>query len=141
MNFREMNRAVFAGDPLPHPFFQPRIEPWFAWHTEFDCMPAQYAAMSLPEFFDYLGVSMRYVQYYTGQPEPITFTHDAAVQIEERVDGDTKTVIFHTPHGVLQHGLALVAWHFSRVLKRLGRGGDRPFDCLRVRARDLRRGL
>lgn len=96
-----MNHAVFTGDPLPHPFFQPRIEPWFAWHKEFDCMPERYADMTLPQFFDHLGVSMRYVQYYTEQPEPITQGYTPDVVIREKVNGDRKTVIVETPHGEL----------------------------------------
>jgi hypothetical protein len=39
MSRREMNLRVFQGEPIPHVFFQPRFEPWFDWHTQFDSLP------------------------------------------------------------------------------------------------------
>ena len=34
MTIKEMNLRVFRREPIPHVFFQPRFEPWFAWHRQ-----------------------------------------------------------------------------------------------------------
>jgi len=39
MNYREMNLRVFAGEPIPHVFFQPRFEPWYDWQQQFGRLP------------------------------------------------------------------------------------------------------
>ncbi len=115
MNFREMNQAIFRGERPPHVFFQPRIEPWYAWHREFQCMPAQYAEMTLPQLFDYLGVSMRYVHYYTDQPDPVIQSYTPDVIIHETREGDHCTVVFETPYGALTQELRYTADHTWRT--------------------------
>ncbi|MCC6682886.1 MAG: hypothetical protein IT445_18465 [Phycisphaeraceae bacterium] len=101
MNFREVNLAVFRGDPLPHVFFQPRFEPWYAWHRDFGSMPAAYADMTLPQLYDHCGASMRYVQYYTGMPAPIVCSYRSPVTVERRENEHENVVVYHTPQGDL----------------------------------------
>lgn len=101
MSFRQMNLDVFAGKPLPHVFFQPRIEPWFAWHREFNRMPPAYRDHSLLDLFDSMPCSMRYVQYYTGMPEPVTERFSRRVTVQGTLTEDRTTRIYQTPHGDL----------------------------------------
>ena len=101
MTFREMNLAVFRGEPLPHVFFQPRFEPWLAWHREFGSLPAAIREMSLPDVYDYVGASMRSVHYYTGQPDPIEAEWAKDVPAVSRKDGDLVRFCYDTPHGTL----------------------------------------
>jgi hypothetical protein len=101
MTFREMNRAVFAGQPIPHVLFQPRIEPWYAWHQTFNCLPDGYRDQSLLGLFDDLGCSMRYVHYYTGMPDPVRRRIDSAVVIRERFEGASGVRAYETPFGEL----------------------------------------
>lgn len=101
MNFREMNLRVFQGQPVPHVLFQPRFEPWYDWHKTFNSLPGIYRQMSLLEVFDYLKVSMRYVHYYTGMPDPVKRAFTPEVKIRERFDGMQGTVVYETPYGEL----------------------------------------
>jgi hypothetical protein len=101
VNFREMNLAVFEGRPYPGVFFQPRIEPWYAWHKTFKNTPARYADRSLLELFDDLGVSMRYVHYYTDQPDPVVPKFDAQVKSRERRTATEVHHVHETPYGEL----------------------------------------
>lgn len=101
MTRREMNLRVFQNQPIPHVFFQPRFEPWYAWHEQFDSLPAELRGLSLRQVYDMLGASMRSVHYYTGQPDPIEthFAHE--VRITEQGDGDRIRICYETPHGPL----------------------------------------
>jgi len=101
MTKREMNRRIFEGEPVPHVLFQPRIEPWYAWHSEFGGLPERYASLSLLELYDELDLSMRYVSYYTGQPAPVQGKYTEPVQVERRVEGKEAAIVTHTPHGDL----------------------------------------
>jgi len=105
MTKREMNLRVFSGEPIPHVFFQPRIEPWYAWHTQFGGLPERYADRSLLELYDDLDLSMRYVSYYTGQPDPVHRTHTEEIETERRAEGDGAVIVTHTPHGDLTERL------------------------------------
>jgi hypothetical protein len=100
-SMRELNRRVFSGEPLPRVFFQPRMEPWYEWHRRFGKLPEQFRAMSLPEFFDYLGVSMRYTHYYTGRPSPIERRLGPEVKVRHEDGADERRVIHLTPLGEL----------------------------------------
>ena len=71
MTRKEMNLRVFRGEPIPHVFFQPRFEPWVAWHKLFNSLPASIRDLSLREIYDLVGASMRSISYYTGQADPI----------------------------------------------------------------------
>ncbi len=101
MTFREMNLRVFEGKPIPHVFFQPRIEPWYVWHKEFGKLPERYRNMSLLELFDDLGVSMRYVHYYTGMPDPVVWEFSPKVKVHDKREGDEIVRVYETPHGEL----------------------------------------
>ena len=99
---RELNLRIFQGGDVPRVLFQPRMEPWYAWHEEFGNLPACFRDMSLLEVYDDLGLSMRYVHYYTGMPDPVrqTYTEKVDVRHERLPDGDALTVT-STPHGEL----------------------------------------
>jgi len=99
--FREMNLAVFRGDPIPHPFFQPRFEPWYDWQTRFGDMPQPYRAMGIRDTYDALGCSMRYVDYYTGAPSALERTFTSKVVIRRHETSSERFVVYETPHGEL----------------------------------------
>lgn len=101
MTFRELNLRVFRGEPLPHVFFQPRIEPWYAWHRQFGKLPPRYSTMSLLELFDDLHVSMRYVHYYTGMPDPIVRQLSPEVKVRQHWSEQEGWVVYETPYGSL----------------------------------------
>jgi len=101
MTFREMNLAVFRGDPLPHVFFQPRFEPWVHWHRLFGGLPDELEGLSLPQIYDHVGASMRTVHYYTGQPDPLAAAWTDDVRITRTEDGDLRRTCYDTPHGAL----------------------------------------
>lgn len=101
VTFREMNLRVFEGKPLPHVFFQPRLEPWYDWHRTFGSLPEEVRDLSLIELFDDLQVSMRYVHYYTGMPDPIVRSFSPAVTVRERFGDREGTRTYETPFGEL----------------------------------------
>jgi hypothetical protein len=125
-----MNVRVFEGQPLPRVFFQPRIEPWYAWHTEMGNLPPRYAAMSLPELYDDLAISMRYVHYYTGMPDPVVWTRSEEVRVEREEDGDGAVVITRTPHGDLVERQHLTVDSTWRTVEFPVKG---PEDLLKLR--------
>lgn len=96
-----MNLRVFRREPLPHVFFQPRFEPWFAWHQQFDSLPEELRGKSLLEAYDLVGASMRTVHYYTGQPDPVEQRFSPEVKSSERREGDTWYIRYDTPYGSL----------------------------------------
>ncbi len=101
MNFREMNLRIFQGQPVPHPLFQPRIEPWYDWHRIFNCLPASYQSLSMREVFDRSRLSMRYMHYYTGMPDPVERIFTPEVRVREHYEGRQGTVVYETPYGDL----------------------------------------
>lgn len=105
MTSREANLNVFARRPNPNVFFQPRIEPWLDYHQRLGDLSPRLAAMPLRDFYDDLGVSMRYTHYYTGQPYPVVTRHRPGITITESGAGDRKTRIIGTPRGRLVEGL------------------------------------
>jgi len=105
MTFRQMNLNVFRGEPIPHVLFQPRVEPWYDWHKTFDSLPEQYQRLGLRGFFDELHISMRYVHYYTGMPDPIVRAFSPKVKIHQRFTDTEGTIIYETPDGKLVEGL------------------------------------
>lgn len=105
MSFREMNLRVFQGQSIPQVLFQPRFEPWFHWHEIFHQMPPAYAGMSVRNLFDDLQVSMRYIHYYTGNPDPVIWTYGPEVKVREHFEDEQGTRIFETPYGDLTERL------------------------------------
>ncbi len=101
MTLKEMNLRVFRREPLPHVFFQPRFEPWHAWHEQFGGLPGRVRGMSLLEAYDLIGASMRTVHYYTGQPDPVEVSFTDDVKIADERDGDDIRRRHDTPHGPL----------------------------------------
>lgn len=101
MTLKEMNLRVFQRKPIPHVFFQPRFEPWFDWHRQFNSLPPEIASYALREAYDLIGASMRTVHYYTGQPDPIRMLYTSDVKISEKRQGDRMYLRFETPHGDL----------------------------------------
>ncbi len=102
MTKRELNLRVFEGKEVPQILWQPRMEPWYAWHEQFGQLPDEFRHMSLLEVYDELDLSMRYVHYYTGMPDPVeqTYTEQVDVRSERLPDGDLLT-IRSTPFGEL----------------------------------------
>lgn len=103
MTFREMTLRVFQGKPNPHVLFQPRFEPWFDWHRQFDSLPAEcQGGKTVEQVYDQIGCSMRYIHYYTGQPSPIEQEFTADVKFQMRQSSPTRrTTVFDTPFGQL----------------------------------------
>jgi hypothetical protein len=101
MRLRQMNLRVFSAEPLPHVFFQPRLEPWYGWQQKFGTMPEKYRAMGLRGLFDELRASMRYVHYDTGMPDPVVRNVSPEVQVHEQATAAEKTWVVETPYGSL----------------------------------------
>ncbi|MFB3879768.1 MAG: hypothetical protein ACE149_00820 [Armatimonadota bacterium] len=101
MTLREMNLRVFRREALPHVFFQPRFEPWFAWHKQFDSLPEALRGLELRDAYDLVGASMRTVHYYTGQPDPIEWRFTSEVKVTAETDGEMRRWRYETPHGPL----------------------------------------
>ena len=101
MSFREMNLRLFQREPIPHVLFQPRMEPWFAWHRIFDALPETYRDMDMRQFYDACDCSMRTFDYYTDLPSPVRVEYDQAVTLHESTEGPLKTRVFVTPRGEL----------------------------------------
>jgi len=101
MTRREMNLNVFRGEPGPQVFFQPRIEPWFAWNKQLGKLPEEYQNMHVLNLYDALALSMRYPSYYTEIPEPIERKFSAQVQTRTEADGKYRLEIITTPYGDL----------------------------------------
>jgi hypothetical protein len=107
MTYREMNRRVFAGEPIPHVLFQPRMEPWFHWHKIFHQMPPRYRGMNVAEFYDDIDCSMRYLHYYTDMPDPVVRVFDEQVRVTDERDGKWGHIVYHTPLGDLVETIEL----------------------------------
>ncbi len=101
MTKKEMNLRVFEGKSIPQVFFQPRLEPWFVWHRQFGLLPEKYRDMSLPQFYDELDLSMRYVYGYgaMAMPDPVQKTYTAKVKRSVECTADEKVTTVSTPYG------------------------------------------
>jgi hypothetical protein len=101
MTKKEMNLKVFRGEKIPHVFFQPRFEPWFEWHKKFDTLPSEFRDKTIRDLFDDLDVSMRYIHYYSGVPDPVNVRYSEKIKIREKREGDKLHRIITTPRGDL----------------------------------------
>ncbi len=126
-DFREMNRRVFQRAPAGGVLFQPRFEPWFARNERLGTLPDALQGRTLVEAFDLVGASMRYMHYYTGQPDPVEsrFVEGVAVSAE-RADGERR-VRYETPEGALTERYVLSTDSSWRLVDFAVRGpGDLP---------------
>jgi len=98
---RELNLRIFRRQEVPTVLWQPRIEPWFAWHKEMGRLPERYRDMTVQGLFDDLDISMRYVHYYTDNPEPVVSVLDDEVRRRTEAEGERRKIIIETPHGDL----------------------------------------
>ena len=96
-----MNLGVFEGQRSPQVFFQPRIEPWFFWHSTFNSLPDRYRGMSVRDVYSDLGASNRYFSHFTGLAEPIEVHYSPAVKINTKIVGEEKITVIGTPYGEL----------------------------------------
>jgi hypothetical protein len=124
MTLRDMNLNVFAGQPIPHVLFQPRLEPWYDWHRVFGLLPEKYRGWSLLELFDHLQVSMRYVHYYTGMPDPVVRRFSPQVQVHQRFADREGTLVYETPYGELVEGLKRTVDETWRTVEFAVKGPD-----------------
>ncbi|MDR3691316.1 MAG: hypothetical protein P4L46_18190 [Fimbriimonas sp.] len=95
---KEINLRVFQREPIPHLLFQPRFEPWFALSARKGTLPPEVAGLTLFEFADELGSSLRYIDYFTGLTGPMRIKEHFT---KRRVDVTpmTFTEIVETPRG------------------------------------------
>lgn len=139
MNYREMNLRVFRGESLPHIFFQPRFEPWYVWHDQFDSLPEQLQGKSLVDVYNEVDCSQRYVDYGTGNPSPVRATH--ADEVKRHVDQtpEFRTTVYETPHGDLKQIEEFTVDRTWRVVEFLGKCTD-DLDALEwlIRRRTVR---
>lgn len=129
MTLRESNLAVFERRPVEGVFFQPRIEPWLAWNKQFGDLSPRYRDLEVRELFDDLGASMRYIDYYTGMPGPLSFGFDDSVVVRGEATETESTRIVETPFGELR-------WRSVRTVDDTWREVEFP-----VKSADHLRGL
>lgn len=113
-SLRELNMRVFQRQPLPHVLFQPRIEPWVRWHTNQKMLPPELVGLTLPQIFDTLPASMRYINFFTGIPNAVERRFSPEVKIESRNEPDEHFWRCQTPYGDLtqiEHRTEGGAWH------------------------------
>ncbi len=101
MTKREMNLRIFEGKPVPQVFFQPRIEPWFELHKLKGTLPEEFMGLDVRGLYDQLDISMRYSQYFTGQPDPVQRTYSPAVKCRTESTSDRMVNVIETPYGEL----------------------------------------
>ena len=117
MTFREMNLRVFQGQSIPRVFFQPRFEPWFYWHQEFNLIPPAYSGMQVRDLYDDVRASMRYIHYETVIPDPVVEKFGPEVKRTEQIDGQDWFKVFHTPYGELTERLKYTIDHEWRTVE------------------------
>lgn len=101
VDLREENLKVFKGEKLKQVFFQPRIEYWYEYNKKRNTLPEKYKKLTLLELFDELGVSIRYIGYYTGLDELIGTKHLKGIKVEQKEEKDKLYTVYTTPKGEL----------------------------------------
>lgn len=96
-----MTLRVFQRRPIPHVLFQPRFEPWFDLHRQFNSLPHELSDLNIAQVYDLVGASMRYVDYYTGQPTPIVRDFPSVKRSFDRSTPDRVRCRYETPRGDL----------------------------------------
>ena len=130
MTKREMNLKVFQGKNLPHIFFQPRMEPWFAWHRQFKTLPPEFQHATLLDFYDRLDVSMRYIHYYSDIPDPVVRDYSRDVKIQEQQKDERLIITYHTPLGPL---VEVQKWTVDRTWRTVDFPVKNPDDLKRLK--------
>jgi len=136
MTYREMNMRVFRREPIPHVFFQPRFEPWYDWHQQFDSLPDRLKDMSLVDVYEDVDCSQRYVDYGTGNPSPVISRFNDEVKRTVDKTDEFRTVVYHTPHGDLTQVSEYTVDKTWRVVEFLGKSTD-DLDALEWLLRHL----
>ena len=77
---QEINLRVFQRQPVPRVLFQPRIEPWFAWHEMFGMLPESCRDGDVAQVYDDLGASRRYFAHFSGLAEPVEWRYDPCIR-------------------------------------------------------------
>ncbi len=130
VTYRQMNLNVFQGRPIPHVLFQPRIESWYQWHEIAGDMPSSLRHLGLPEVFDELGSSMRYVHHNTGIPDPVVVSYGPDVRVVESLQNQEGKRVYQTPHGELEERLRKTPDEKWRVVEHAAKSPD---DLRRIR--------
>ncbi len=130
LTFRDLNLRVFQRQPLPHVFFQPRIEPWYQWHAERGLLPEELQGLSLSQAFDVLPAGMRYLNYYTGIPNAAVKTFDRLVKITTHATPEQQFWRAETPYGELNETQQLTDQGSWRITSHLIKRAD---DFIKVR--------
>ena len=116
LTFREMNLRVFERKPLPHVFFQPRMEPWFEWHRIFKQMPSPYVAMDLVTFMTRATAACAPFSSTAASTHPIETLYEPDVVLHTTQQGEVRTRVFETPHASLVEVSHLTPDHTWRVV-------------------------
>ena len=98
---REITLRIFRGENYPGVLFQPRIEPWLAQARMGGMLPVKYRHLDVFEFYEALGLSMRYIHYFTGLPDPIERSYAPDVRVRYEATDRARFEIVETPHGEL----------------------------------------
>lgn len=101
MTCREINLRIFQKQPVPHVLFQPRIEPWIDLSTRKGTLAKELIGLEMRDVYQHLGLSMRYIHYFTGQPDPVQRTFSPKVKHHFVSDAQGGMQVFETPHGEL----------------------------------------
>ncbi len=94
MTDRERVLRTFAGEPVDHICWQPRLEHWFRYREKTGTLSERHAGMGLFDVYDELGCSVRYAG------RPLVFEYEKCAL---RVEGDEhgRVMFYETPIGTL----------------------------------------
>src|SRR6266542_708537 len=129
LSLTEMNQRIFERKPIPHVFFQPRFEPWFDWHRQFNTLPEYLRGISMRDAYDLIGASLRYVDYYTGQPSPV-YRNFPTVKSTVQTEGNKARRRYETPHGPLFETMEMT---IDKVWRKVEFPGKGPEDLKALR--------
>lgn len=102
MTFKEANLRVFKREEVPFVLFQPRVEPWFHYQKKKGKVSSGYEKLNIFQFYDRLGLSMRYPSYWTGLSSPVKIErNEDKIKEIEKGDDKEKEIIIETEKGCL----------------------------------------
>ncbi len=102
LSFKEINLRIFQGEPYPGVLFQPRVEPWYDLHHQQKTLPREYVASGVRGFYQQLGLSMRYMHYFTGMPSPVEAAYAPEVKLRQVESDAGWTHVVETPFGDME---------------------------------------